>query len=498
MGLAERRRALGYSQEKLAQLLGVDRTTVGRWENGRVHPQPPQRRGLADALEVSLEELNALLGLRRDAVREPVGHQPSEPPNAGDPDDMIRRAFLRMLTVSGALTALPAAEAEALTEGVRSGVPADFARMNSHLWQVYQLSRCKGAVYPVVRDQLATLNEALAVHRGSVEPLLHAAADLFQLAGEVAFDAGRYSDAAASYALAASVGRDARAYDLWACALVRHAYVDMSEHRHHQAAQMLRAAERLAARGDESLSTCQWVASVQAEVYADLGDLDACERAMDRAETVLDLGANSVNGGWLRFDGARLAEERGSRYEPAFQFPPPYLESQRRASSAASRSSSRSARPTRWPPLWCADSSAGVTSQRVTGVVKADTAKPDAPVVRKLRRFTELQNEVATPTASAGSRGKSNPTFASGVSASFLATKISFINAMAEVCETAGADVRELAEIVGHDVRRPIGRRRGCPPVAASHGVAAVQQSGPRVPCRAGGGGQGHRRSRGT
>ncbi|MFE3471289.1 helix-turn-helix transcriptional regulator [Streptomyces bacillaris] len=314
MGLAERRRALGYSQEKLAQLLGVDRTTVGRWENGRVHPQPPQRRGLADALEVSLEELNALLGLRRDAVREPVGHQPSEPPNAGDPDDMIRRAFLRMLTVSGALTALPAAEAEALTEGVRSGVPADFARMNSHLWQVYQLSRCKGSVYPVVRDQLATLNEALAVHRGSVEPLLHAAADLFQLAGEVAFDAGRYSDAAASYALAASVGRDARAYDLWACALVRHAYVDMSEHRHHQAAQMLRGAERLAARGDQSLSTCQWVASVQAEVYADLGDLDACERAMDRAETVLDLGANSVNGGWLRFDGARLAEERGSRY----------------------------------------------------------------------------------------------------------------------------------------------------------------------------------------
>ncbi|MEW9509287.1 helix-turn-helix transcriptional regulator [Streptomyces bacillaris] len=314
MGLAERRRALGYSQEKLAQLLGVDRTTVGRWENGRVHPQPPQRRGLADALEVSLEELNALLGLRRDAAREPVGHQPSEPPNAGDPDDMIRRAFLRILTVSGALTALPAAEAEALTEGVRSGVPADFARMNSHLWQVYQLSRCKGAVYPVVRDQLATLNEALAVHRGSVEPLLHAAADLFQLAGEVAFDAGRYSDAAASYALAASVGRDARAYDLWACALVRHAYVDMSEHRHHQAAQMLRAAERLAARGDQSLSTCQWVASVQAEVYADLGDLDACERAMDRAEAVLDLGANSVNGGWLRFDGARLAEERGSRY----------------------------------------------------------------------------------------------------------------------------------------------------------------------------------------
>ena len=35
----------------------------------------------------------------------------------------------------------------------------------------------------------------------------------------------------------------------------------------------------------------------------------------------------------------------------------------------------------------------------------------------------------------------------------FLATKISFINAMAEVCEAAGADVTLLAEAIGHDER---------------------------------------------
>jgi UDPglucose 6-dehydrogenase len=39
----------------------------------------------------------------------------------------------------------------------------------------------------------------------------------------------------------------------------------------------------------------------------------------------------------------------------------------------------------------------------------------------------------------------------------FLATKISFINAMAEVCEAAGADVMPLAEALGYDAR--IGRR---------------------------------------
>ncbi len=39
----------------------------------------------------------------------------------------------------------------------------------------------------------------------------------------------------------------------------------------------------------------------------------------------------------------------------------------------------------------------------------------------------------------------------------FLATKISFINAIAEVCEASGADVVALADAIGHDVR--IGRR---------------------------------------
>ncbi|MFI1199766.1 UDP-glucose dehydrogenase family protein [Streptomyces sp. NPDC020883] len=46
---------------------------------------------------------------------------------------------------------------------------------------------------------------------------------------------------------------------------------------------------------------------------------------------------------------------------------------------------------------------------------------------------------------------------AKGAANSFLATKISFINAMAEVCEKSGANVAELADILGHDIR--IGRR---------------------------------------
>lgn len=311
MGLAERRKALGYSQEQLAQLVGVDRTTVGRWESGRITPQPAQRRRLATALDIDLRELNVLLSPPQAGRSDPA-QQVNAVLSAGDPDEMIRREFLRILAVSGALTVLPDDEAHALTTGFSQATPRDFTQMNEHLWRVYQLARTKASMYPVVQDQLATLSQAASGRH--TQTLLYAAADLLQLAGEVAFDANRYADAVASYALAASVSREAGAYDLWACALVRHAYVEMAEHRYQQAVQLLDVAQKLAERGDTALSTRHWVASVQAQAYAGLGDLTACERALDRAEEVRGLPPGGANGGWLRFGGTRLTEERGACY----------------------------------------------------------------------------------------------------------------------------------------------------------------------------------------
>ncbi|HET8658177.1 MAG TPA: helix-turn-helix transcriptional regulator [Micromonosporaceae bacterium] len=57
----ERRKTVGLSQEKLAEVIGVDRITVVRWENGDYAPQPGQRPLLAKALAVSVEELHVLL-----------------------------------------------------------------------------------------------------------------------------------------------------------------------------------------------------------------------------------------------------------------------------------------------------------------------------------------------------------------------------------------------------------------------------------------------------
>lgn len=59
--LAQRRRAVGLSQEQLAEAIGVDRSTVVRWERADTEPQPWHRPNLARTLKVSIEELAALL-----------------------------------------------------------------------------------------------------------------------------------------------------------------------------------------------------------------------------------------------------------------------------------------------------------------------------------------------------------------------------------------------------------------------------------------------------
>jgi len=59
--LAQRRKALGLTQEALAALLAVERSTVIRWERGETEPLPWLRPKLASALRVSPGRLEELL-----------------------------------------------------------------------------------------------------------------------------------------------------------------------------------------------------------------------------------------------------------------------------------------------------------------------------------------------------------------------------------------------------------------------------------------------------
>ena len=78
--LARRRKSIGFTQESLAERLGVERSTVVRWEAGETEPLPMLRPKLAGLLAVSVEQLGRLL----DQANEPVlGSPPQVLPTAG-------------------------------------------------------------------------------------------------------------------------------------------------------------------------------------------------------------------------------------------------------------------------------------------------------------------------------------------------------------------------------------------------------------------------------
>ncbi|MEV0110345.1 helix-turn-helix transcriptional regulator [Nocardia sp. NPDC050799] len=59
--LIEARKAIGKTQEEVAEAVGVDRTTLGKWERDESTPQPGQRSRYAEALGITLDELAAML-----------------------------------------------------------------------------------------------------------------------------------------------------------------------------------------------------------------------------------------------------------------------------------------------------------------------------------------------------------------------------------------------------------------------------------------------------
>jgi UDPglucose 6-dehydrogenase len=92
------------------------------------------------------------------------------------------------------------------------------------------------------------------------------------------------------------------------------------------------------------------------------------------------------------------------------------------------------------------------------GHAVADTMRPDRIVagVQSARAEAVLREVYAEPIAAGVPflvTGVPTAELVKVAANAFLATKVSFINAMAEVCEAADADVVQLAEALGHDNR---------------------------------------------
>jgi len=343
------RGAAGLSLRGLAREVHYDPGYVSKVENGAKKPTGE----LAAACDRALGTGDVLAGLVTSARAAPSTPGNPEPdklwraagisPSGDAVDQATRRInvessraldsgindmgeFLRLLNMAGALTAMNPVDGgldwdrmDYCTSGacrLDPGTIDEYELLNAHLWRVFAASSPKDVTFNLVRKQLGVLTSSFPRAPGPVihKRLCALTGDLCQLAGEIFFDGNRYTEAAHCYTLAATASKEASAFDLWACALTRHAFVSVYERQFDKAVPMLELAVGLAQKGDGTLSTRHWVSAVRAHALAGLGKLDACQQALDVAEQVRHLNGQVHNGGWLRFDNSRLAEARGGCY----------------------------------------------------------------------------------------------------------------------------------------------------------------------------------------
>ncbi|WP_158289848.1 helix-turn-helix transcriptional regulator [Micromonospora sp. S4605] len=165
--LCQRRKALGYSQERLAGILGVERSTVVRWENAETDPQPWHRARIASALGITLEQLDDMLvdvsvaAHRGQAMADEI----RGPASSATPPELLSglRAYLTNYLTT------PARPAQSLVEVRRS-----VARVH-HLYQRASYTSAARLLPDVLGQATELSSRSAGLHRGSAFRLLAAA-----------------------------------------------------------------------------------------------------------------------------------------------------------------------------------------------------------------------------------------------------------------------------------------------------------------------------------
>ncbi|MGQ0719815.1 MAG: helix-turn-helix transcriptional regulator [Pseudonocardiales bacterium] len=333
--LAERREIVGHSQETLARALGVEVTTIGRWERGETSPQPPSRPKLADTLEISLEELDHMLAegqptnalvasdtpdkLIHDPEHDPVLSAPWSPRGTveaavvlrGGDRPVKRRGFVFLTGM--ALTA-PAHqwlihEPGPLVSGlsgrrVSAGLVDRFMAMIPELRAMDDVAG-GGTVLSLAEQEFGVIAELLdqASYDEPTGRKLHVAlAELGQLAGWAAYDAGQQSLAQRYYVAGLRAAHSADDRPLGAHILGAMAYQAAREGHPAEAVTLIDTAV-VGARGQETARMLANLYSKQAYAFATLRDASGCTAAISKARTHVEHLNRDDDPPWLYWVG---------------------------------------------------------------------------------------------------------------------------------------------------------------------------------------------------
>jgi transcriptional regulator with XRE-family HTH domain len=167
--LSQRRKALGYSQERFAELLGVERSTVVRWESAETDPQPWHRTRIAAALKVTLDQLDEMLSDVSVATRRghPMGDDVGSSPSTATRSQLLTglHSFLGSY--------LPGPPSKSPPRGLVE-VRRSVGRVHN-LYQRASYSAAARLLPDVLREATELTGNGSGTHRGSAFKLLAAA-----------------------------------------------------------------------------------------------------------------------------------------------------------------------------------------------------------------------------------------------------------------------------------------------------------------------------------
>jgi transcriptional regulator with XRE-family HTH domain len=348
--LAERRKAVGLTQEQLAEVLDVERSTVVRWEAGETTPLPRSRPKLAEALAVSVDELDVMLGEgqpvedarstsssaahmadrlhddpEHDAVLvSPWTHQGTVEASVvlrGGRSRVERRHFVLL---GGAALTAPAhqwlvQEPGPLVSGlsgrrVSAGLVDRLTAMVCDLRKMDDVAG-GGSVLSLAQDEFEWVTGLLdrAVYDERTGRALHVAlAELGQLCGWAAYDAGYHGLAQRYYVAALRAAHSADDRPLGAHILSCMAEQAAREGQPDEAVTLIQTA-LTGTRGCQTPSLLANLYTGQAYAFATLGDGSSCTAALSQARTQIERLTPAAEPPWLYWvNPANMTSEVGN------------------------------------------------------------------------------------------------------------------------------------------------------------------------------------------
>lgn len=263
-GLARARKEAGYTQETLADALGIDWRSVRRWEAGHSQPQPHRRGQLAKLLNCDLRQLDILLN-----------NSVSGSTNAVEFDDLRTADEIAALELSRRVTA----------SDIGNATLVQLEQAFDSLAVEYQMTP-PSALLPRIRGHLGYVTQLMDSRKTLAEHVRLTAVGgwLSLLAATVNIDLKRYEVAASNLHAASTLAKDIDNLEIRAWCYETAAWRALTDGHYQKALELSQAAQSLAPSGS---SIAIQSAAQEGRALARLGKRQETYEAVNRVHNLV-------------------------------------------------------------------------------------------------------------------------------------------------------------------------------------------------------------------